>query len=212
MDRPAAPSRSPELAEGCRNDRLPLLHPTVRAGRAATLLLGRLPSGRLAPTPPRTAASDPGPRIAADDGLRLPQLRHALPRRATLPGLQHLRPSPRSRWSLPALRRAGRRDRSPRQRTRRGHAHALTPQPARWSPQLAALAYRAFVPQACYRKEASPHLTDSQTGSSGHAIIWGLSMASDGDFFVALDNRMVRMVEWRLLTRDPQGRYWPVVR
>ena len=55
---------------------------------------------------------------------------------------------------------------------------------------LAALAYRAFVPQACYRKEAPSDLTDCPTGASGYAIIWGLSMASNGDFFVALDSKL----------------------
>ena len=33
-----------------------------------------------------------------------------------------------------------------------------------------------------------PDSTQRLIGSPGHAIVWGLSMAPDGDFFVALDN------------------------
>ena len=76
---------------------LPLLHAAIRAGRAAALLLGCLPSGRLAPSPSHRVATDPRPLASPDHRLRLPDLRDPLPRRATLPGLQHLRPSARSR-------------------------------------------------------------------------------------------------------------------
>ena len=196
MDRPAAPSRSPELAEGCRNDSLPLLHATVRAGRAASLLLGCLPSGRLAPSPPRSVAAGPRPLAAPNYRLRLPVLRDPLPRRAALPGLQHLRPPGWPRWSVPSLRRADRRQRSAPHGKRRWHAHALTRRPARWNPQLATLAYRAFVPQAwsqpvirLHQKEVLPELTPRLIGSPDHAIVWGLSVAPDGDFFLALDTR-----------------------
>src|SRR5215210_9479583 len=178
MDRPAPPSR---------NDSLPLLRATVRAGREASLLLGRLPSGRLAPSPSHLIAADPRPLAAPNDGLPLPDPRRSLPRRAALPGLQHLRPSARSRWSLPALRRAGRRQRSAPHRKPRWYTHELTRRPTQRHRLLAALACRAFVPQAWYRKEALPDPTDSPTGRSGHAIIRGLSVALNGDFFLALD-------------------------
>ena len=55
-------------------------------------------------------------------------------------------------------------------------------------PLLAALAYRAFVPQACYRKEAPPNLTDSPTGSP--------VTPSSGDFRW----RQTRTSSWRLTT------------
>ena len=38
-------------------------------------------------------------------------------------------------------------------------------------------------------REVLPELTQRPIGSPDHAIVWGLSMASDGDFFLALDKR-----------------------
>ena len=96
--------------------------------------------------------SDLTPLPTLGHRLRVPILRGPLPRRATLPRLRGLLPSSRSRWSLPALRRAGRRQRSPRHWKRRWPAHTLTLHPARQDAQLASLACRAFVPQAWLNK------------------------------------------------------------
>ena len=87
-----------------------------------------------------------------------------------------------------------RRERSARHRKRRWHARALTRRSARSLSQLAALACRAFVPQAwplpvirLHDKEVLPALTQGLIGSPDQAIVWGRSMAPDGDFFLALD-------------------------
>src|SRR5215211_2655053 len=114
-----APSRSPELAEGRPNDRLPDLRPRFPSDRSPTLLLGCLPASGLA-RPPAVSSGRPHPVPLATPGhrLRVPGLRDSLPRRATLPRLPPVLPTHRPRRCLPALRRT-RRPRRPLLQQRR---------------------------------------------------------------------------------------------
>jgi hypothetical protein len=110
---PDTPSHNDDLFLSLPKDRLPDLQPRLPPVRPTTLLLGCLPSGGLASPPAgRSGRPHPVPLATPTHRLRVPSLRNPLPRRATLPRLQHLRPSARSGWSLPTLRRTRRPRRS----------------------------------------------------------------------------------------------------
>ena len=147
----------------------------VPAGRPATLLLGRLSSSGLSAPPVqrsgwsdvRSAAVSRGTPAShasvvsgvsgvsppkACDGLRMPCVRRATPRRATLPRVQRLLPPHWSRWDLPPLRRAGCRRRSRPQHHRRkelaplddsNRTQDMTGLPHRWAiPEYRSGPYR----------------------------------------------------------------------
>src|ERR1035438_8294177 len=79
------------------------------AGTTPPNMQRRLPSSRVATTPPTrpggppTPARQPAPQTS--DRLRMPRLRHQTARNPDLPNLQHLHAPPRLRRNLPMLRR-----------------------------------------------------------------------------------------------------------
>jgi hypothetical protein len=85
-----APYRSPELAEGWRDDGLPSLWAHVHSEWAPTVLFGSLPASRLAPTAARAAAHAAGVSRQAQHRLRVPELWHAAAGRAALSGVPGL--------------------------------------------------------------------------------------------------------------------------
>ena len=86
---------------------MPTVQPPLPALRPPPLLLRRLPSSSLA-TPPRHPTQPAQPHPHTRHRLPMPSMRRPLPRRATLPRLQHLLPPTRARRTLPPLRRSSR--------------------------------------------------------------------------------------------------------
>ena len=77
----------------------------VHPDRPPPMVLRRLPPNRLAPTTSRTPTRPPCPRYHR---VRMPRLRHPLPRPATLQRLQHVVSTHRPRRLMPPLRRTRR--------------------------------------------------------------------------------------------------------